>query len=581
MKRFSAILTVAVLAVLAVACNRNGVITTQPEPVIKLDSPDGIYTVKAGRGITISPTVENAEGAHYDWIIDGQTVGTEPTYTFTAEDAGTYYLLLRVTNPTGSDEEEMRIEVLDLLPPVISFPEAVDGIITATAGNPTVITPSVANGEGATYAWSLDGASAGSESTYTFTGDVVGDHKLSLSVENEDGKDEATVTLRVVEHETLDVTFPAPSTRHGDKDTRTVAAGRTIYLRPVTNTTENKLYKWTLDGAPVAADLLTADGAIFSFTPDAQGEYQVTVTVNDAAGAEGAASVKVVCCAEEGTYRRAATATSQAAPDRVYEYTAAPGQFINDNLSGFDNVTTAEAAADYAAARLADGLYVSLGGWGGYIVAGFDHSIASAEGEEFSISGNMFDSSSEPGIVWVMQDTNGNGLPDDEWYELKGSEYGKPTTYTDYAVTYYRPAGEGMSIRWRDNRGEEGEVPRNPFHKQDSYYPHWIEADSYTLYGVRLAPNTYTDPVTGYVVNGAYEWGYADNRGKNGEEGDNADASAAKCYFDIANAVNADGSAANLQYIDFVKVQTGINFAASPLGEISTEVLGMADETLR
>lgn len=38
-----------------------------------------------------------------------------------------------------------------------------------------------------------------------------------------------------------------------------------------------------------------------------------------------------------------------------------------------------------------------------------------------------------------MQDVNGDGLPNDEWYELKGSEYGKPETIQDYAVTYFRP----------------------------------------------------------------------------------------------------------------------------------------------
>lgn len=581
MKRFSTILLFAALAAALAACNRNGVITVQPKPVITLDSPDGIYTVKAGRGITISPTVENAEGAQYEWIIDGRTVGTEPSYTFTAETSGTYYLLLRVTNPTGSDEEEMRIEVLELAPPAITFPEAVEGVITAAAGRTTVITPSVANGEGATYAWSLDGEAAGDQPTYTFTGDAAGDHKLSLSVENEDGSDEAAVTLRVVEYAPLAVVFPAPSTRYGDAGVRTVAAGRTIYLRPVTGTAGEKRYEWTLDGAPVEADALAADGAIFPLTPDAQGEYSVTVTVTDATGAQGTAAVKVVCCAEEGTYRRDATAASQAAPDRVYEYTAGPGQFINESRSGYDGVTTPEAAADYAARRLAEGLYVSLGTWGGYIVVGFDHSIGSAGGGEFSVSGNMFDSSSEPGIVWVMQDTNGNGLPDDEWYELKGSEYGKPATIADYAVTYYRPGGEGMAVRWRDNRGGEGEVPRNPFHRQNEYYPLWIESDSYTLYGVSLAPNTHTDPVTGNIVNGAYGWGYADNRGSDCDTGDNAEAAAAKCRFDIANAVNADGSAANLQYIDFVKVQTAINYATPLLGELSTEVLGVADETLR
>ena len=401
MKRLTTLFLLATAVGLA-ACNKDGVITARPEPVITLDSPDGIYTVKAGRRITITPAVENGEGASFEWLIDNKTVGTDAVYTFSAEEAGTYYLLLRVTNETGSDEAEMRIEVLELAPPVISFPEAVDGVITAAAGGQTVITPSVANGEDAAYAWSLDGEAVGSGTTYTFRGDAAGDHTLTLTVENEDGSDEASVTVRVVEYAPLSVVFPAPSALYGEAGVRTVAAGRTLYLRPVTKTAADAAYEWSLDGEAVPAEALAENGALFPFTPDAQGEYEVSVTVTDASGACGTAAVRVVCCAEEGTYRRTATASSQSRPDRIYEYTAAPGQFINEPRSGFDDVATPEAAAQYAAARLDEGLYVSLGAWGGYIVAGFDHSIGRGTGGEFSVSGNMFDGSSEPGIVWVM-----------------------------------------------------------------------------------------------------------------------------------------------------------------------------------
>lgn len=67
----------------------------------------------------------------------------------------------------------------------------------------------------------------------------------------------------------------------------------------------------------------------------------------------------------------------------------------------------------------AENTWVSLGGWGGYIVVGFDHSIDNSSsgykgGYNFSITGNAFKGSSEPGIVYVMQDTNGNTLPDDD-----------------------------------------------------------------------------------------------------------------------------------------------------------------------
>ena len=88
-------------------------------------------------------------------------------------------------------------------------------------------------------------------------------------------------------------------------------------------------------------------------------------------------------------------------------------------------------------------------------------------------------------------------------------------------------------------------------------------------------------PLRRIIINGAYEWGYADNYGSDRATGDNADGAAAKTLFDIDNAVNADGTPANLQYIDFVKVQTAINHATALLGEVSTEVLAMADETLR
>ena len=106
----------------------------------------------------------------------------------------------------------------------------------------------------------------------------------------------------------------------------------------------------------------------------------------------------------------------------------------------------------------------------------------------------------------------------------------------------------------------------------------WVKADVLLLNcGLH---DVKTDPKTGNIVNAAYGWGYADNRGSDCEAGGNTDAAAAKCFFDISNAVNADGTAAELQYIDFIKVQTGVNHFTAALGEVSTEVLGFADETL-
>ena len=180
-----------------------------------------------------------------------------------------------------------------------------------------------------------------------------------------------------------------------------------------------------------------------------------------------------------------------------------------------------------------------------------------------------------------MQDENGDGLPNDTWYELTGSEYGKPETTQDYAVTYYRPRAAGMEVQWTDNKGASGSVDYlSQFHTQDYYYPAWVEADSYTLRGTCLKANNYDQSGNGsYWVNPAYDWGYADNFSPIDRLTDdpNSGAGVNANHFRISDAVTFDGKPAGLKYIDFVKVQTGIQAKSGWLGEISTEVFGVFD----
>lgn len=283
---------------------------------------------------------------------------------------------------------------------------------------------------------------------------------------------------------------------------------------------------------------------------------------------------------------RAKTETSIAEHTIVFEFTPAPGQFINETkVGGFTGEeTTPEAAVAYATKRMNEGLYVSLGGFGGYIVVGFDHSIDNTGGYDFGIEGNSFSGSSEPGIVWVMQDKNGNGLPDDTWFELAGSETGKETTVRNYAVTYYRPSEPQQPVKWTDNLGNEGEVDYlKQFHKQDYYYPLWITADSYTLTGTCLEARNYDQSGNGtYWVQAEYDWGYADNFSEIDRltDDNNANAAANANYFKISNAIDAEGNLVDLKYIDFIKVQTGCNTKSGWLGENSTEVFGFFDYSM-
>ena len=243
---------------------------------------------------------------------------------------------------------------------------------------------------------------------------------------------------------------------------------------------------------------------------------------------------------------------------KLFEYTPAPGQFINTD--GWGKIETAENLIKTGSGG------VSLGGFGGYIVVGFDHSVENKGEYDLLILGNAFQKWSEPGIVWVMQDENGNGLPDDNWYELQGSETGKAETIQDYEVTYFRPSSSQANTLWIDNKGQKGYVEANGFHQQDYYYPEWIVENSYTLRGTRIGAEVKDLSGQGsYYVVKDYDWGYVDNYCSSANK------------FKISHAVTHDMKPIHLKYIDFVKVQCGVNATAGWLGEMSTEVLGFSD----
>ncbi len=251
----------------------------------------------------------------------------------------------------------------------------------------------------------------------------------------------------------------------------------------------------------------------------------------------------------------------------VFEYCPAPGQFVNTMPkyeTGDDATSMAKKCTDLIANNA--GGMITLGAYGGYVIFGFDHKIANVVGSnDFYIKGNAFAGSAEPGIVMVSQDSNGNGLPDDVWYELSGSadvECASDIVY-GYQITYKYDALN--NVPWTDNQGGEGTVERNNFHKQE-YFPLWL-TDELTFTGT-LLPSNITMNGSNYVLN-AFSYGYADNQPNTSVDG---------CSFDISNAVEPiSRKSISLNYIDFVKVYSAMNQMAGWLGETSTEVCGAHD----
>ena len=534
-------------------------------PVIGLD--ESIYTVKVGKLLVIDPSVENGDGAEYEWRSGDEVLSTDAVFRHVFADPGSIYVMLTVSNDAGSDSEEFRIDVAGLLVPVISL-NVPEGGYDIPQGGELEIIPVVKNGGDASFSWMIDGNEVSDGKSYTFVGEQLGSYSMSLTVSNEDGSDSIQFTVNVLDPSEIPFEWAFES------DVYNVAVGRSIRLRPYgIRNGEGAVYTWKIDGREVQS----SEEPQYVFAASGQGMYEAVVTMSNAY-ATVSKSLTINVCPPEGTYKRPATGNPQW--NKVYGYVPAPGQFINEGYSA----TTMEEAAAYAEGRMRAGQYVSLGGFGGYLILGFDHSVENSGGYDFTLTGNSYKGSSEPGIVWVMQDENGDGLPNDTWYELKGSEYGKPETLCDYEVTYYRPSAPGMPVQWTDNLGNAGVIDYiSGVHTQEYYYPSWIKEDLYTLTGTCLASNT-EQSGPNYWVNHEYEWGYADNFSpidREGLDGTDGAGTSPVNRFRISDAVTFDGQPAGLAYIDFIKVCTGVNFQAGWIGEVSTEICGAAEISVK
>lgn len=556
-----------------VACNIDKVITDEAEcPEISFDNPSGVYSLKVGERLTLTPSVRNAEEALYTWLLEGEVVGSEPAYTFHAKEEGRFYLLFRVEARGGKAEQEVRLDVHAPKRPTIAFLTDGEGAISVAANTPTRIAPAIGNDTNARYRWTLNDEQVGSERTYLFCQSEVGDYTLTLQVHNDEGEASATLTVRVVKRLAAKLYLPTPSHPEGCPATA-ISLGQSLHLCPFTEQMSDPDFEWNIGGQVCGTE------RVFCYTPTQEGIETLLCQATDTNGESLAATIEVRCCAPEASHLRPITSASSPHATRVLAYTPAPGQFINE---GGLQASTPEEATTLAEKILRENTsqgnarYLSLGAWGGALVVGFDHSVRNGAGADFSITGNHFNESSEPGVVYLMQDSNENGLADEVWYEVRGSESGKTTTLSDYAITYHRPQGARQSVLWRDNRGQMGEIPVNAYHKQESYYPAWIEAERYTLYGTRLPAKTYQD-ASGNYINEAYAWGYADNAGSDAAPESDAE-NRGKVYFDISNAQHADGTPVSLQYIDFVRVQSAIYHIAPIIGENSTEIFALTDE---
>jgi hypothetical protein len=287
-------------------------------------------------------------------------------------------------------------------------------------------------------------------------------------------------------------------------------------------------YSWTVSGGTYTT---SGGGEFLHFTPSSVGTYNISVSITGRSYVTGqnitkTASTKVVCFNDDP-----------------------PGKAIQLILNNFGPGQMAKAGAS--------GYGWSLGSAGGYRVWSVEHRAS------YKIEGNAFAGWHEFGIVWAQEDRNGNGLPDETWYELKGGDDSDPAWKDKitrrYALRYFNAAGgetvneHGQTIQelyWTDSKGRSGYLP-GAFPSDWGVTGDWV---TYTLTLLRDTGNIDTGNYGGLTTNVP---GYVDALGDT---------------FFTSAAMDITGNPVTLKAVRFLRVQTSIFCYGGSFGDVSTEI---------
>jgi hypothetical protein len=300
-----------------------------------------------------------------------------------------------------------------------------------------------------------------------------------------------------------------------------------------------------------------------------------------------------------------AAATGQASPfaTRVIEYAPAPGQLVNDPM--FNDPMRALGAPVGGGVLSADlSKLVTLGGFGGSIILGFDRRIPNLRvslwnpsgadfivfGNAFLVGGNASRRWAEPGVIEVALDANNNHVADDQWFVIGGSHL--PVI----------PASARAAQTWDDNTADPAFPPAIPSWIPEGRSGSWV-TQTFALTDPLFAGPVLINP-SGPGDEAESVWGYADCTpvmvlGDLDGDGAPDDQSAFPEEFyarpddpfargvsggtgggdsiDIDWAVDpATGAPAQLPGIDFVRISSAVATVSPLLGERSTEVGAVA-----
>ena len=252
-------------------------------------------TITLGSTVTDPGSADTAAGFTFAWSVTKNgspfASGTASNLSFTPDDNGTYLVSLSVTDKDGGVGSDSKTITVTNVPPTASITGAPATSPEGTAINlgSTVTDPSAQDtATGFTVAWSVtkNGSpfASGNLASFSFTPDDNGTYEVSLSATDKDGgvgNDSKTITVNNVPPTAAITGAPASS-----PEGTAINLGSTVTDPSAQDTAAGFTRSWsvTKNGAPFGS---TGSGATFSFTPDDNGTYVVSLSATDKDGGVG------------------------------------------------------------------------------------------------------------------------------------------------------------------------------------------------------------------------------------------------------------------------------------------------------
>jgi PKD repeat protein len=329
------------------------------DEVVQIKAPiisglEKAYTILEDAELELSPTIENGKNTTYVWQVDGKEVAKTLDFVFVQSTSGDYKLVLKAGNEGGVAEHKITVTVVERgLAPVITD---VEKEYNLESGTDLTITPTITSDNETTYAWYLGDVEVATTLAYTFNNAKVGKHEVTFKATNQGGTTEMVFSIVVTPKDTV-----LAAITH-----KMLALEIPAYIPA-----DNDGVEWKVLKAPSDYYRLSqTNNAKTLFVSGVEGEYSLEVTAGEISG-----KVKVIVAKAEQT--------PSAYFANAFDYLPAPGQFVNTMPKYDEGDSHDDMVAKVGKALVGENAgMITLGGWGGYVTMGFDHTIVNVAGKK-------------------------------------------------------------------------------------------------------------------------------------------------------------------------------------------------------